>query len=137
MAYGLRQISPIDLKKSVALGVKIPFSYPSVFLSVYTTKDQIRYNIMNYLLTNNRERLFDPNFGANLRASLFEQINTKNTQELEDQLTEKISSNFPQINVIDLSIYNAMDQNSILIEFSYVIKASNESDDVSITIQNA
>ena len=39
MAYGLKQISPLDLKPSTAIGVKLPFDAENVFSSVYTTKD--------------------------------------------------------------------------------------------------
>ena len=48
MAYGVKQISPLDLKPSTAIGVGLPFSAPNVFSSVYTTKDQIKYNLINY-----------------------------------------------------------------------------------------
>ena len=54
MAYNLVKISPLDLKPSTAIGVKIPFSKPSAFQSVYTTKEQLKYNIINYLLTDKR-----------------------------------------------------------------------------------
>ena len=47
MAYGLKKISPLDLKPSTAIGVKLPFDADNVFSSVYTTKDQIKYNIIN------------------------------------------------------------------------------------------
>jgi len=51
MAYGLKKISPLDLKPSTGIGVKIPFSSDAVFQSIYTTKEQTKYNIINYLLT--------------------------------------------------------------------------------------
>ena len=39
MAFGARQISPIDFNKSAAVGVDIPFSAPGVFKPNYTTKE--------------------------------------------------------------------------------------------------
>ena len=74
MAYNLKQINVLDLRPSTGIGVALPFNTPAVFQTVYTTKEQLKYNIINYLLTNNRERLYNPNFGANIRSLLFEQI---------------------------------------------------------------
>lgn len=136
MAYNAKNIAPIDLKKSTALGVKIPFSYPSAFLSLYTTKDQIRNNIINYLLTNHRERIFAPNFGANIRAQLFEMIDSQNIGELEQQLASNVESNFPSIQVTQCSVSPNPDSNIITIQFSYRLMNSNESDDLIIGIQN-
>ena len=66
MAYNPVQIPIVDLKPSTALGVAIPFESPSAFTSVYTTLEQTKYNIINYMLTNPGERPFNINFGAGL-----------------------------------------------------------------------
>jgi hypothetical protein len=42
MAYNIKKISPLDLKPSTGIGVKIPFETPAAFQSVYTTKEQLR-----------------------------------------------------------------------------------------------
>jgi phage baseplate assembly protein W len=72
MAYQVRNINPLDLQPSTGIGVSIPFSSKSVFTTVYTTQEQLKYNIINYLLTNRKERVFVPNFGAGIRDLLFE-----------------------------------------------------------------
>jgi len=137
MAYGLKKIAPVDLKKSTALGVKVPFNAPSVFQSAYTTKDQIRYNIINYLLTNHRERVFDPNFGANLRAKIFEQIAIENISDIETSIKSNIESNFP-VQLTQIVITPMIDtDNAIIIQFSYRLLSSNAYDNVIITIQNS
>jgi hypothetical protein len=86
MAYGLKKISPLDLKPSTAIGVALPFSAENVFSSVYTTKDQTKYNIINFLLTDPRERVFNPTFGAGLRSRLFEQIDQQTFDELKQSI---------------------------------------------------
>jgi hypothetical protein len=50
MAYNEQIIPILDLRKSTALGVAIPFSAPTVFTSVYSTKEQTKYNLINFLL---------------------------------------------------------------------------------------
>ena len=55
MAIRIQNKNPLDINKRVAVGVSIPFNNDSVFTSTYTTIDQTKYNIINYLLTNNDE----------------------------------------------------------------------------------
>jgi len=137
MAYGLKKISPLDLKPSTAIGVKIPFDAPAVFSSVYTTKDQIKYNIINYLLSDPRERPFVINFGAGLRARLFEQIDQYTFDDMKQSITTQLENYFPQIQIINLDIIGNPDYNSINIKFSYRLLRSNENDSIILTIQNA
>lgn len=136
MAYGLKQISPLDLKPSTAIGVSIPFNAENVFQSVYTTKDQIKYNIINFLLTDPRERVFNPTFGAGLRARLFEQIDQASFDEIKQSIRTQIENQFPQVQITTLDIIGSPDYNSINIKFSYRLLRSNENDSVVLTIQN-
>lgn len=136
MAYGLKQISPLDLKPSTGIGVKIPFNAENVFQSVYTTKEQLKYNIINYLLTDPRERVFNPTFGAGLRARLFEQIDQVTFDEIKQSIRTQMENQFPQVEVTTLDIVPSPDYNSINIKFSYRLLRSNENDSVILTIQN-
>ena len=55
MAYNQQILSPLDLKRSTGIGVKIPFENDSAFTTVYSTKEQTKYNLINFMLTDNRE----------------------------------------------------------------------------------
>lgn len=136
MAFGLKQISPLDLKPSTAIGVKIPFDAENVFSSVYTTKDQLKYNIINYLLSDPRERVFNPTFGAGLRARLFEQIDQVAFDDIKQSIMTQMENQFPQVEVTTLDIIPSPDYNSVNIKFSYRLLKSNENDSVILTIQN-
>jgi phage baseplate assembly protein W len=136
MAYNISKISTLDLKPSTGIGVKIPFESQSVFETVYTTKDQLKYNIINFLLTDPRERPFNPNFGAGLRSKLFEQIETSTTDDIKTSLTSQLEYNFPGINIVQLDVIGQPDSNAINIKFSYNIKNTRESDIVILSIQN-
>ena len=78
MAFGAKKIFPIDTKPGTAVGVSIPFNAPNVFFQTFTTQDAIRNNLLNFFLTNQTERYLNNQFGANLRAFVFEQISTDN-----------------------------------------------------------
>jgi hypothetical protein len=136
MAYGLKKISPLDLRPSTAIGVKIPFSAQNVFTSVYTTKEQTKYNLINFLLTDRRETPFIANFGAGLRSLLFEQITDESIVKMENYIYSSVESNFPNVNITQLNIDPDEDNSSIVINFSYNLKNSNENDSIIIKIDN-
>jgi len=136
MAYNARKISPLDLRPSTGIGVKIPFSALNVFDTVYSTKDQTKYNLINFLLTDPRERPFNPNFGAGLRSFLFEQLGTNTAEDLQTMLISQIESNFPNVNIVNLTVTSDVNTGAINIEFSYNIRNTKESDEVLLTIQN-
>jgi hypothetical protein len=136
MAYGLKKISPLDLKPSTAIGVKIPFSAQNVFTSIYTTKEQTKYNLINFLLTDKRETPMIPTFGAGLRSYLFEQITEDSIIRLENYIQSSIESNFTNVQIEELFITPDENNSSIIINFSYLLKNSRENDSVIIKIDN-
>ena len=136
MAYNLRQISPLDLKPSTGIGVRLPFSVKSVFTTVYTTKEQLKYNIINYMLTDLGERPMNPNFGMGLRSRLFESITQNTADEITQSTQSQIESMFPMIQINSLNVLGDPDRSSINIQFSYFKKNSKETDGILLKIQN-
>lgn len=136
MAYGLRQIPIVDLKPSTAVGVAIPFSTPNVFTSVYTTAEQTKYNMINFMLTDRRERPFNPNFGAGLRSRLFEQITQDDLDSLKQTISNQIESYFSNVLVNSLNIVGSPDDNSITITMTYSLKNIRTTDSLVLKIQN-
>jgi hypothetical protein len=136
MAYGLKQISPLDLRPSTGIGVKIPFSAKTAFQSVYTTKEQTKYNLINFLLTDRRERPFNPTFGAGLRSRLFQQISSMTMEDLKQSIISQVEANFQNVKVSQIEVLGDPGRNSIKIKFSYALINTSETDAVSIQIQN-
>lgn len=134
MAYNLRQINVLDLKPSTGIGVALPFDAPGVFRTVYNTKEQLKYNIINFLLTNKRERLYNPTYGANLRADLFEQITTETADNVELQIRAGIENYFPNVVITNLSFKSNPDENLFIVEFSYKVKNTGDSDNIILTL---
>ena len=56
MARIIQSKFPIDLQKSRAIGFGFPLNGDAVFVPTYFTRDQIKANMVNYLLTNKGER---------------------------------------------------------------------------------
>lgn len=119
MATLVPKIFPVDTQPKVAIGVSVPFSGPAVFNSTYQTKDQIKSNLINYFLTNKGERYLNPNFGGNLRATLFEQISLQTLSGLETQIQADLSVFFPMVRVINLEIKEIINKNIINVTLDY------------------
>ena len=96
----------------------------SVFNSTYTTVDQIKSNIINYVLTNKGERVLNPNFGSNLRKFIFENITESNLRALEIKLTNDIKNNFPSVDVTSITLSSAYEDNAIQLDIVYSIYGS-------------
>ena len=136
MAYNLRKISPIDFKPSTGVGVKLPFAAENVFSTVYTTKEQLKYNIINYMLTDLGERPMNPNFGMGLRSRLFESITQSTLDDIKQSIQTQIENMFPVVQIQKLDVIGEPGYSSINIQFSYTIKTSKEVDSILLKIQN-
>lgn len=134
MAYNLKKINVLDLRPSTGVGVALPFSTPAVFQTVYSTKDQLKYNIINYLLTDQRERIFNPSFGANIRGQLFEQITANTTDNLDLQIRSGIEQYFPNVTITELTFGGSPDENLLVVKFLYTINNTGDSDNIVISL---
>jgi len=132
MAFNPRKIFPLDTKPSIAIGIGLPFNQSAVFSSTYLTKDAIKANLLNFFLTNRKERFLNNGFGANLRAFLFEQIVSGNLSNLKDDIQGKINQMFSNIKVEKLEINQIPDENTINMILNYSIPNTNITDKVEI-----
>jgi phage baseplate assembly protein W len=121
-----------DLEDSVAIGVNIPFSAPSVFTSNYQTKDAIKNNLLNFFLTNQGERPLNPSFGGGLRAFIFEQITSNNLDFLKEDVEQKLTNYFPNVKIEDLTV-TGVGEHSVKIMLKYSIINTNITDGLEIT----
>jgi len=121
MAFGARQIYPNDLRPSVGIGVDLPFSGPIAFIPNYQTKDAIKNNLINYLLTNPGERIENPSFGAGLRQYIFSQITNNNHEFIQEDLQGKINTNFPEISLDFVEVLQSVNANTIQVNINYSI----------------
>ena len=133
MAFGAKKIFPIDTKPGTAVGISIPFNAPAVFFSTYTTQDAIRNNLLNFFLTNKTERYLNNQFGANLRAFIFEQITNDNLDGLKSDIQSLITQYFININVEKLDILQYPDTNEINVQLYYSIINTGITDQVQIS----
>ena len=132
MTFGAKKIYPIDTRPGTGVGVAIPFNAPGVFKTTYTTKEAIKNNLINFFLTNKNEIYLNPTFGGNLRAFIFQQINTGNLDSLKEDIQYQLNLYFPSVIIESLNIDSFPDTNQINIILKYNIQDTGLSDTVEI-----
>ena len=127
------KINPLDLPQNdkVAVGVTFPFDGPAVFNSSFTTKEQVKSNLINLLLTTPGERLMNPTFGVGIRNLLFEQVIDK--ELIKNRIIDGAQVNIPEIEVTDVFIKRENNQttpeiHTVRISVYYKVLADRSSD---------
>jgi len=135
MAFNVRRVNPLDLQPRKAVGVALPFQGRAVFNSTFTTKDATRTNLINFFLTGQNERVFNPRFGSGIRNLLFENL----TQESIDIATENIIQGlqiyFPQVEIRNLQLVPIYDENLVNFELKYAIRETGITDELTINFE--
>jgi phage baseplate assembly protein W len=129
------RVNPLDLQGNIAVGVALPFNAPGVFRSTYTTKDQVKSNLINLLLTTKGERIMNPEFGCDLKKFIFEGIIDTNIENLKQNLLLNISIFIPEITVTDIMVVPDYDSNTIDLNVNYYLNISQLSDQVTVQFQ--
>jgi phage baseplate assembly protein W len=124
------RVNPLDLQKNIAIGVSLPFNKP--FTSTYTTKDQIKSNLVNLLLTDIGERVMNPNFGCNLKRYLFENINDVNSEKIKNAVLSSVGYYVPEVTITSIAVTPNTDYNSIDVSVGYILNISNTPDEITV-----
>ena len=131
------RISPLDLQKNIAIGISLPFNGNfGPFNSTYSTAEQIKSNLINLLLTNKGERVFNPEFGSDLKRIIFEQALLEKDEEkeafIQKVVVKSISTFIPEVTVQRIDITTSPDENSLSLTLSYNLKLSGNSDQITV-----
>ena len=101
-----------------------------------TTKkdsDAVKRSVRNILLTNNYERPFKPNFGANLRAMLLELQGVGASKAIKRDIAEALVTLEPRIKNINI-VLGENNRNNVDVKISYQIKNGLRRDEIDFTV---
>jgi phage baseplate assembly protein W len=119
------RLNPQDIGQPKGIGISVLFNNDdAIFYNTTTTKEQVKSNLVNYILTNKGERFFDPYFGGNLRASLFEPDTSFDSVAF--RLEQEIIAYVPNIIINNLIIKKFSDRNAVNIILDYSINNQND-----------
>jgi phage baseplate assembly protein W len=126
------RVNPLDLQKNIVIGVSLPFNAPGVFNKTYSTKEQTKSNLINLLLTDKGERIMNPEFGTDLRKSLFDNITDSSIEILKAKIVDAVNIFIPEIFLEDVIIEPDNDYNTLNVTINYRLIISNTPDQVTV-----
>jgi phage baseplate assembly protein W len=131
------RVDPRDLQRNTAIGVRLPFNAPGVFYSTFSTKDQLKYNLINLILTSQGERIDNPNFGTTLRAQLFNPMTEASFGDIEESIRDSVQLYIPEILINNVEFIQEPNNvsNSLTIKIIYQILISGQTDTVTVNFE--
>ncbi len=95
---------------------------------VYKKRDAaaVKQSIKNLLLTDFYEKPFQPFFGGNLRAMLFELADEDTEDEVEDNIRNAINKYEPRAEILTITVNVLPDQNDIRVSVYFKIISTEE-----------
>ena len=90
---------------------------------------------LNILRTNHGERPFDYNFGANLRAYLFENMTNTTAANMATNIQIALKNYEPRIEVLNVNIQATASENDVFITVTGRVKSSNDIVDIATTLE--
>jgi phage baseplate assembly protein W len=94
------------MAKSLFFGFNPPFLTDISVMPVQTDERLIKNDLLQLLLTTPGERVFRPDFGTDLKGSLFEPIDTFTINNIRQSIIRAISTSESRVKVSDVLIDN-------------------------------
>jgi phage baseplate assembly protein W len=129
-----RRINPLDLNKSIKIGVAFPLDEDNMFSGTVTVKEQLKANLLNLLLTYPGERINLPNFGIGLKKLLFEQNIDLITLKLNIQ--DQINKFITEIKLHGVTTNTSEDEHTLFISLTYIYLPENSLQSIQLNFNN-
>ncbi len=101
-------------------------------LALRTNEDSIKESLKNLILTDRGERLFQPNIGSDVRASLFENATPVTLKIMEERVRDVINNFEPRVSVIDVDVTSLYDDNKVQVTIYFYVQ--NREDPLSVDV---
>lgn len=108
-------------KELVFKDLSIPFnSHPaSGKITVLTNNDALSQALKNVILTNNYERFYNPTFGGNITAHLFENFSAVTTKILKKTIEVAVKNFEPRIELLEVNVDSDIDNHQLNVTVFY------------------
>ena len=136
---GRRIVKDTVAFSNYAIGITLPLQFgESTFEQSFQTKDQIKSNIKNLLLTKRGERIIQPEFGSGLQSLLFEQNVDDLEGRIEDTINESLEQWLPYVTAEEIDIESTdelRDNNKINVSIKFRIGDDINLETLTFTVQ--
>ena len=95
---------------------------------IYKKRDAaaVKQSIKNLLLSNHYEKPFQPFYGANLTAMLFELADDQTESEVQVNIVTAIEKYEPRVEVLDINVSVLPDQNDMRVSVVFKVISTDE-----------
>ena len=97
-------------------------------------KEAVKRSVRNIMLTNNYERPFKPNFGANLRGLLFELADDMTKFEIRKQIIEALEMLEPRVTIDEIYLQSTRN-NEMHVNLHYGVVGVREPQTLEVILQ--
>ena len=111
-----------DLDPKTYIGLSFPLRRDKFndFAMTKNSLEQAKHNLKNLLLTSPGERAMQPEFGSNMRAICFEQVDKNLPVTIEKEVRNAVEIWLPYINIQEVNtLTEEQDQNKIHVEIKF------------------
>jgi hypothetical protein len=125
-----------DLNPNTYVGLSFPLRRDKFndFAMTKNSLEQAKHNLKNLLLTSPGERAMQPDFGSNMRAVCFEQIDENLPVTIDKEVRDAVELWLPYIDIEEVNtLTEEQDQNKIHVEIKFSTTLSPQSKE-SVTI---
>jgi hypothetical protein len=95
-------------------------------LALKTDEEAIKESLKNIILMDKGEKLFQPSFGGNIKAMLFELNSPATIKLIQEQLKSTINNYEPRVELISVEVYSLIDDNRVAIKIIYALRNREE-----------
>ena len=129
-----RNISPLDINKNIKVGVALPLNEVNMFKGTDTIKEQAKTNLINVLLTEPGERVYEPTYGVGIKQMLFEQ--SPNENNLNEKINQQVNIHIPEITIVDTKVNFNEDEHILYVALTYMFNLDNAKDSIQLNFNN-
>ena len=126
----IKRINPLDFNNNARIGVAFPLNDVNMTSGTLTTKEQLKSNFLNLLLTVPGERINHPTYGIGLKGQLFE--NSIDEITLQENINGQLAFWIPEITVTESSLRRDIDQYRVSLTLTYSISLNETEDSIQI-----
>ena len=130
LIHRTKKISPLDISKRATIGLAFPLNDVNMTSGTETTKEQLKANFLNLLLTVPGERINHPTYGIGLKSQVFEQ--GIDEVSLMERINTQLAFWMPEISVTEINVEENRDYYKISITLTYSITLDGSEDSIQI-----
>jgi phage baseplate assembly protein W len=135
---GSKIVKDTETYNDYAIGITLPIQNGNTFFNQsFQTRDQVKSNIKNLLLTKKGERILQPEFGSGLQELLFEFNDDNLETRIEETITQALELWLPYIEVDSIDIEQTdelKDRNRVNVSITFAIAGNPQLNEVTFTV---